>query len=301
MNTKVLFTIATLVLISICAKAQTLDQLRAEKAEIESRLQPLKAQIDPLQAEIDAINARIATFPGWYKGVFGTIGVNFTGLNNWFANPNPNSTATAILGSFNAYANHLEDKYFWRNAGSLNFGRQFIKRDKETEGEWQTTTDVLNLTSLYGRKLTEKIALSTLGEFRTAVISKESRFNPAYLDVGLGMTYTPVSNLVVVLHPLNYNFIFAKESSGFTSSLGCKVLANYNTTLTKGIKWVSSLSGFFSYKNADPSLHNGTWTNAFSLSLNKSIGVGLEHALRINKQEIDATQSYYIVGLTYKI
>lgn len=301
MKSKVLFTTLLLSFIIASGNSQTLEQLRAEKAEIEARISPLKAQIDPLQAEIDDINARIEKFPGWYKGVFGTIGLNLTGLNNWFANPNPNSTTTAILGSFNAFANHLEDKYFWRNAGSLNFGRQFLKRDKETKGEWQTTTDVLNITSLYGRKLTEKIALSTLGEFRTAIISQENRFNPAYLDLGLGVTYTPMSNLVVVLHPLNYNFIFAKDNSDFTSSLGCKIVADYNATLIKGVRWRSNLSGFFSYKNSDPSLHNGTWTNAFSLALNKSIGVGLEHALRINRQEIDATQSYYIIGLTYKI
>ncbi|MBK9151866.1 MAG: DUF3078 domain-containing protein [Saprospiraceae bacterium] len=282
-------------------QAQTLEQLRAEKAEIEARIAPLKAQIDPLQAEIDAINAKIATFPGWYKGVFGTLGVNITGLNNWFANPNPNSTATAVLGSFNAYANYLQEKYFWRNAGSLNFGRQYLKRDKETDGEWQTTTDVLNFTSLYGRKVSEKIAISSLGEFRTSIIARETRFNPAYLDLGVGITYTPIKNLVAVFHPLNYNFIFAKDNTEFTSSLGCKVVADYNTTLYKGIRWRSNLSGFISYKNADPSLHNGTWTNAFSLALTKKFGIGLEHALRINRQEIDATQSYYILGLTYKI
>ncbi|MBK9255996.1 MAG: DUF3078 domain-containing protein [Saprospiraceae bacterium] len=297
-----LFLSITAIFCIVCnLNGQTLDELKLQKSVLEEKLKPIKAEIDPIQSEIDAINAKISTFPGWYKGLFGTVGLNFTGLNNWFANPNPNSNTTALLGSFNFFANKLETKYFWRNSASLNLGRQYLKKDNETQGEWQTTTDVLNATSLYGYKLSEKIAISTLGELRTAVLSSETRFNPVFLDLGVGITYTPQSNLVIVLHPLNYNFIFAKDETQFTSSLGTKFMVDYNSTLYKGIKWRSNLSGFFSYKSADPSLHNGTWTNAFSFTLVKGIGVGIEHAIRINKQEVDATQSYYMVGLTYKI
>jgi hypothetical protein len=157
----------------------------------------------------------------------------------------------------------------------------------------------LNITSLFGKNITKKLAASALGEYRTSVIKNFN--NPGYLDFGVGFTYVPISNLVVVIHPLNYNFVFAKNNTQYTSSLGTKLVADYNATLTKGIKWRSNLSSFLSYKNNNPSLSNFTWTNGFSISLIKGVGIGLEHAIRVNKQESADNQSYYILGASYAL
>ena len=75
--------------------------------------------------------------------------------------------------------------------------------------------DQFNLTSLYGYNITKKFAASALGEYRTSVLSyadtsgvKVSSFNnPGYLDLGVGVTYTPMKNLILVFHPINYNFV----------------------------------------------------------------------------------------------
>ena len=279
--------------------AQTLVELQAKKAELETKAAPVKAEVDAIQSEIDAVNAQIAKFPGWYTGSFGTIGFNLTGLNNWVANPNPNSRTSTILGSFNGYANKIADKYFWRNNGFLNLGWQ--KLDLQVPGEpdadYQPTVDVLNITSLFGYNLNPKLAASVLGEYRTSVINNFN--NPGYLDLGVGFTYTPMSNLVFVIHPVNYNFIFADDDTQFTSSLGCKIVGDYNTVLTKGVKFRSNLTSFISYEGSN--LSNYTWTNGFSLDVIKGLGVGFEFALRSNKQEIDDLQSYYILGLAYNL
>lgn len=67
---------------------------------------------------------------------------------------------------------------------------------------------------LYGRNLSEKWAASALMEYRTTIIDN---FNdPGYLDVGIGVTWTPIDNLIVVIHPLNYNFVFAKNDAFLT-------------------------------------------------------------------------------------
>ena len=217
--------------ISFLSFSQTLEELKMKKAEVEAELAPIKAQLGPLSAQLADIDAQIAKFPGWYKGSFGTIGVNVTGLNNWFANPNPNSKSTTILGSFNGFVNKLEDKYFWRNSGALNLGWQKLDTKKENapKAKFETVTDLLNLSSLFGYKISSKLAASALGEYRTSVIQNFN--NPGYLDLGVGGTWTPMNNLVVVFHPLNYNFIFADNKNEFTSSLGCKIVANYNATL----------------------------------------------------------------------
>lgn len=287
--------------IVLLLSAQTLEELKAKKAEIAAKLAPIQAQVDPLKSEIAAIDAKIAKFPGWYKGAFGTVGVNLTGLNNWIANPNPNSRATTILGSFNGFVNKLEDKYFWRNSAALNLGWQ--KLDTRQEGapdaKYLPVADVFNINSLLGYKITSKIAASALGEYRTSVIKNFN--NPGYFDLGVGFTYTPMNNLVVVFHPLNYNFVFADTGSQYNSSLGSKLVADYNVTLYKGIKWRSNLTSFISYKSNTPSLSSYNWSNGFSFTLVKGIGVGIEHAYRINRQESSSNQSYYAIGLNYAL
>jgi Protein of unknown function (DUF3078) len=311
-----IFLLSTLLLFSIIARAQTevapsLEELKKQKADIEAKAAPIKAQADAFAAEIAAVDAKIASLPGWYTGTFGIIGVDFLGRDSWFAAGElKDARSSSIKGSFRAFANKIEDKYFWRNSGSLNLGWQ--KLDKrlpgEEAGKFEPIADQLNITSLYGYNITPKIAASALGEYRTSILSypdtagvKVSSFNnPGYLDLGVGVTYTPMKNLVLVFHPINYNFIFSKVDDKFTPSLGCKIVGDYSTSI-KGINWRSNLTGFISYKNSDPSLHNGTWTNWFGLTLIKGIGVGVEVGLRLSEQEVNKLQNYYTVGLSYQL
>ncbi len=292
-----IFAIITLV----AANAQTVEELKKQKADLETKAAPILAEADAIKAQISDINAKISTFPGWYKGAFGTIGANFTGRNQWFsAGDLKDSRATTIMGSFNAYANQIETKYFWRNAGSLNLGWQKLKKGTEAVSpKFEPVADVLTITSLFGYNIRPKIAASSLGEYRTSVIRN---FNdPGYLDIGVGFTYTPMKNMIFVLHPINYNFVFAKDDAKFTPSLGCKIVGDYNTEITKGVNWRSNLTCFISYSNNTPSLHNGTWTNWLGFNVFNGIGVGLEFALRYSEQEIAKTQNYYTLGLSYKL
>ena len=163
-----------------------------------------------------------------------------------------------------------------------------------------------------------KWAVSGLVEYRTTLLDN---FNdPGYLDVGVGATWTPLENLIVVIHPLNYNFVFADNDAIFESSAGAKIVADY-TRQIGAISFKTNFSTFQSYKSSD--LSNFTWTNSFSYTLWKMIGVGFDFALRSNKQEalafaqgqFDETsgdpeptfdnidnklQTYYTIGLSYK-
>jgi hypothetical protein len=203
-----------------------------------------------------------------------------------------------------------------------------VKLDNKDNGtdaddNFEPTTDVFNISSLYGRNITAKLAVSALLEYRTTVLNN---FNdPGYLDFGIGGTWTPIENLIVVIHPLNYNFVFADNDNVFDSSLGAKIMADY-TRQIGAIDFKSNLSMFQSYKSGD--LSNVTWTNSFSYTLWKMIGVGFDFGLRSNKQEalnfaqgqyVDAQailpdlsvdeptfnnvdndlQTYYTLGLTY--
>ena len=143
-----------------------------------------------------------------------------------------------------------------------------------------------------------------------------NNFNdPGYLDLGVGATWTPIADLVVVIHPLNYNFVFSNNDAVFESSLGAKIVADY-TRQIGAVNFKSNLSMFQSYKSGD--LSNLTWINSFGYTLWNGIGLGFEFGLRDNKQEAlnfaltdtptetfdtvdNKLQTYFLVGLNYSL
>jgi hypothetical protein len=294
--------------------AQTEEELKLEQA-------PIKTEIAKLQGEVAAIQAKIDALPGWKYGAFGTVGVSLSSFDNWFAQGSPNVSTGNIGVTLNGFANLKEEKFFWRNALNVNLGWvKFDDKDDPTDDDsFQAGSDVFNISSLYGRNIAKNIAASGLVEYRTTLLNN---FNdPGYLDLGVGATWTPLDNLVVVVHPLNYNFVFAKNDAIFESSLGAKILIDY-TRKIGAVNFKSNLSAFQSYKSSD--LSNFTWVNSFGYTLWKKIGVGFEFGLRGNKQEAlnfglenydmlsldpvptfenldNKLQTYYLVGLNYAI
>jgi hypothetical protein len=293
----------------VSVNAQTKEELHTQKSE-------KQAIADAAQAEANALQAKIDALPGWRKGAFGTIGGSLSNFSNWYSQETPNNSSGNIGFTLNAFANLIEDKFFWRNSLStnLNWVKLDDKDDATDDDSFSPTTDVFNISSLYGRNITKTLAASGLVEYRTTILDN---FNdPGYLDVGIGATWTPIQNLIVVVHPLNYNFVFADGDSVFDSSLGAKIVADY-TRQIGAINFKTNLSTFQSYKSGD--LSNITWTNSFSYTLWKMIGVGFDFGLRSNKQEAlnysietlgntaetfdsvdNDLQTYYTVGLSYK-
>ncbi|MGJ8759198.1 MULTISPECIES: DUF3078 domain-containing protein [unclassified Polaribacter] len=296
-----------LVLTSLSINGQTAEELKKEQA-------PKKAEIAKLQGEVKALQSKIDALPGWRKGAFGTIGGSFSGFNNWYSKSTPTATAGNIGITVNGFANLIKEDFFWRNSAAVNLG--WVKLDEEGvagDEDFEATTDVFTISSLYGKRLNKKWALSGLAEYRTTIIDN---FNdPGYLDLGIGATWTPTNNLVVVIHPGNYNFVFSSGDTVFESSLGAKIVADYTQKYGK-LSVKSNLSMFQSYDTSD--LSNWTFTNSFGYTIWKGIGVGFELGLRQNKQEAlnnaldnavvptatfdnidNKLQSYYLLGLSY--
>ena len=293
--------------------AQTQEELLAQKAAKEAELANLQPQANALNARVETLKAELAVlteqttpYPRWDVGALGNAGFNFASFSDWLSKSSPNTTAFSIAATTNAFANLQQRKYFWRNNANLTLGwLKFNDRDDPTGSkDFKVAADAFNASSLLGYKLSEKWAISAMGEYRTAVL--DDRLNdPGYLDVGAGLTWTPIVDLVVVMHPLNYNFIFSSGDFDYQSSLGAKLVADYKKEITKGIAWKSNLSAFLSYDGAD--LSNWTWVNGFSTA-RKGIGLGIDVGLRGNKQEALAAgktdnpvQSYWIVGLSFAL
>lgn len=313
MTKKIIFLIVLLIGI-VSVNAQTKEELQKQKAE-------KQAEADKYQAEANAIQAQIDALPGWRIGAFGTIGGSISEFNNWYAQGAPNNSSGNIGFTVNGFANLIQDKFFWRN--SLNVNLSWVKLDDKDDptdsDQFREATDVFNISSLYGRKLSEKLAVSGLGEYRTTVLSN---FNdPGYLDFGVGATWTPIKDMIIVIHPLNFNIVFADNDAVFDSSTGAKIVADY-TRQIGAVNFKTNLSMFQSYESSD--LSNWTWINSFGYTLWKNIGIGFDFGLRSNKQEAlnyalsqydpmgmeeeptfenvdNELQTYWMIGINYKL
>lgn len=305
---KKIILIITLIVSVTMVNAQT-------KEELESELGIKKDSIKALQSKADALQSQIDVLPGWEIKAFGTIGGSISGFNNWYSKETPNSSVGNFGFNINAIANLDREKFFWKNETNINLSWiKFDDKDDDSDSSnYEVATDVFNISSLYGHKLSGKFAISGLGEYRSTLVNN---FNdPGYLDLGIGATWAPLSDLFVVVHPLNYNFVFSSGESIYESSLGAKIVADYTKTISD-LNFKSNLSIFQSYEGSNYS--NWTWTNSFAYTFWKGIGIGFDLGLRKNKQEAlnyalgsdpDATfdsvdnklQSYWLFGLNYSL
>lgn len=302
-----------MMLSTIALHAQTEEELMAEKEaksatldSLQKELKALNKQVEGLQSDVSSLTDQLTPYPRWEKGLLGNVGMNFANFDNWLPKDQPSTSAINIGITSTAFINGDWENAFWRNSANLTLGwLKFDNKNIEEENDgFQVSADALNVSSLYGYKLSPKFAISTLGEYRTSVLDGKLN-NPGYLDIGVGATWTPTKNLIVVVHPLNYNFVFSEEEFDFESSLGAKVMADYTRTIVQGLNWKSNFSGFVSYEDTDFS--NWTWINTLSTAY-KGIGIGLDIGLRNNKQEAlnagrddNPLQTYWILGLSYAI
>ncbi len=288
--------------------------LKKQKAQIMSRFQ---GKVDSMKKQIDSLDTQLKAIASWKLGALGKVGFNFDEFNDWLSRDKANIRSATIGLSGNAFANFNSQKGFWRNALNLNMSwvRFDDKTDPDDSNEFRESVDVINFSSLYGYKFNPKLAVSLLSEYRSTILNNFN--NPGYLDVGTGLTWSPRDNLVVVLHPLNQNFVFSMDEFEYKSSFGAKLLVDYTQQFFKVLSWKSNLSVFQTYR--DQNLSNWTWVNSVNMKLVKRVGVALELGLRDNKQEALAAaqktdptttfetldenplQSYYVMGVSYNI
>lgn len=286
--------------------AQNVEDLKAQKATLDAERAVHQAKVDSVQGEINKLNSQLEILSGWIKGLSGTIGFNFNKSSKWVANPNPEASSTALNIGVTAFANQINEKSFWRNKGIINKSWQDVDltkadADADNDGLFDNgTADILNVSSLFGLKLGEKIALSTLGELNTSL---GNFFDPGTFDIGVGATWTPTKDLVVVVHPFNYHYAFSGvEGLKSTGAFGAKVRADYTKSLViggKNVAWSSTLTSFIPYKEKDPTLFEYTWLNTLAFQVWKAIGVGASFGIRNAEFETNDFQSYYSIGLSY--
>ena len=300
----------------------TIEELKTQKAAAQAKLDAASAEAAAAQSEVDGLSKQINALSGWMTGFTGLVGFNLAGSNQWIANPNPTSRSSALNIGLTAFANRENPKSFWNNKLIVNRAWQQVNIDGTNESSLfdNGTVDLLNLSSLGGYKLSDKLALTGLGEINT---SMSNFLQPGTLDIGVGATWKPMSNLVVVVHPLNYRITWsAFDAVDSEGALGAKIRADYqNDLLVAGRKlaWSSTLTSFLPYSGTkisldsvdefgvptgmmrDAGLFEWTWLNTFSFQVWKGIGVGLTFGLRDADFEFEDLQTFYTLGLTYTL
>ncbi|MEM9928597.1 MAG: DUF3078 domain-containing protein, partial [Bacteroidota bacterium] len=283
-------------------QAQTLEELKAQKADLVAKQNEKKAEADAFNADISALDKQIEILSGWQTGLSGLLGLNFNSSNNWQANANANSSSSTLNLGVSAFANNIKEKTFWRNNLNANISWQGLDNDTNDDAEGtgflaNRNGDLLVGSSLYGLRFSKSLAATGLVDLNTSVFNILS---PGTVDFGLGVTWTPVNipNLVVVAHPLTYNLAF----SGFDGvdsqgALGAKIKATYNLQLPGGVAWSSNLGAFLPYNNdktmvtflnedgveetSEETQFSYTWINSFNIAdLWKGIGVGFTIGIR---------------------
>jgi hypothetical protein len=297
-----------LMVFAVNMNAQSLEELKAKKADLASQAAAKQAEVNALNGEIGSLNSQIDILSGWTKGFSGNIGFDFNKSKNWVASPNADASSSSLAISLASFANKMSEKTMWRNKGLLNMAWQdvnLVDSDLDTTGLFDNgTVDILNLSSLYGYRIHPKFAITTLAELNTSV---RNFVNPGAFDFGVGGTWTPSNNLVVVVHPLNYHAGLSRtDGIDGAGALGLKLRADYTNTYNlagKNMNLSSTLTGFIPYST--PEGTNGvmeyTWVNSISFELWKGIGVGIGAGLRKADFESSDTQSYYTLGLSYNL
>ncbi len=258
-------------------------QEKRDAETIKKELSEVKEQISKLQGKAKVLQTEMDGLPGWKLGAFGTLGISSSQFKKWYSNTKPNLIEGYINITQNAYARLNREKFFWMNALDIQLSwKQSYDQDKDTKDKGlELKTDIFKLTSLYGYKLSEKFALSSLIDYRGTFV--EDFADPSFLVLAVGLSWSPIDKLYVVANPLGYEFIFSNSEKDYQSSMGAKFLINYTHRIGK-LNLHSDFTAFLSYKSTDYS--NWTWKNTLSYNLWDFIGIGFNFGLRQNKQEV---------------
>jgi len=304
-----LLSIAVVILLGVSSiNAQTIDDLKKQRDAKAAEQADLQGKADALAGEVASLSDQIIKLSGWRTGVNGTVGLNFNKNNQWAKNDNASAGFNVGL---TAFANQDKDKFFWNNKGILVKAWQDVDQTGDTQDdglfdEENSAADIINVASLAGYKLTDNFALSGLGDWNTSV----GNFDTGTFDIGIGATWTPLSNLVIVMHPLNYHSFYSPDGFGGNGALGAKIRADYTDTLPiwgNAISWTSTFTTFFPYQEAaigETDLNEWQWINNFNFKLFNNIGVGVGFGFRDIKAVLGAdglplgVQSYSTIGLS---
>ena len=191
----------------------------------------------------------------WDKTLLTNINFTQTSLTNWVAGGYNNYT---LAGYIDANANYKKDKMIWNNRLQLDYGflysqdKPIIQKNKDRiylESKWGYETPIRHLS--YSASFDFKTQFDdnwnygtpkeftgdepTRDDWLNARKLKSGLFSPAYINLGLGVLWTPNNWLSVNLSPINAGFVIVQNES-LRKTYGMELLDAYKDTPAADIR-----------------------------------------------------------------
>ena len=225
------------------------------------------------------------TIKFWERGVLFNLGFSQVTLSNWSAGGN-NSISGNGLANFHLV--HSGKNNSWENNLLLGYG--ILKQDQK---RIQKTDDNIELTSTFGRKVSEKWFYSGLINFKSQFADgfnypddsvKISTFlAPGYLLGAVGMNYKLKDYFTLFVSPITSKTTFVLDDTlskagafgvdpnkNIRNEVGGYVRCNFQKEIMKNIKLTTSL-GLFSNYIENPENIDINWDLLILMKVNKFI------------------------------
>lgn len=249
-----------------------------------------------------------------------TLMLNQSAFSNWVAGGANNIGWQAGV---NYNLTYEKDKDLWENLIILGYGMN------NTQGVGnRKTQDVINLSTNYGRKISENwyasVGAGLISQFAPGYADgnnpdaeKISNFmSPGYMNVGAGFTYKPNDNFTMTLRPANARFTFVMDNDlQYAGNYGLKNdgdsmlfqfgflgTAQYKVKLMENITLQNTASVFSNYLD-HPERLVLSYGGILNLKVNKYISTNVTLDLLYDHNQIKKTQLKQTlgVGLAYNI
>ena len=191
----------------------------------------------------------------WNKTLLTNINFTQTSLTNWVAGGYNNYT---LAGYIDANENYKKDKMIWNNRLQLDYGflysqdKPIIQKNKDRiylESKWGYETPIRHLS--YSASFDFKTQFDdnwnygtpkeftgdepTRDDWLNARKLKSGLFSPAYINLGLGVLWTPNNWLSVNFSPINAGFVIVQNES-LRKTYGMELLDAYKDTPAADIR-----------------------------------------------------------------
>jgi len=179
------------------------------------------AQVNPTADEEKNMKTLAEADSGWTVQGTLNLGANLSLFSNWAAG---GINSLGFNSLFNGVANYRKDKVAWDNQLILAYG--LLNQGFATSDAWVKTDDRLDLTSKYGRKMSDKLYYAALLNFQTQFtqgfatgadgrMDRSNRISnfmaPGRLLLALGLDYKPTPELSIFFSPITYRGIFVYD------------------------------------------------------------------------------------------
>ncbi|WP_409414977.1 DUF3078 domain-containing protein [Epilithonimonas sp.] len=249
-----------------------------------------------------------------------TLMLNQSAFSNWVAGGANNIGWQAGI---NYNLTYEKDKDLWENIIILGYGMN------NTQGVGnRKTQDVINLSTNYGRKISDNwyasVGAGLITQFAPGYedgnnpdASKISNFMaPGYVNLGAGFTYKPSDNFTMTLRPANARFTFVldkylqyagnyglkNDGDSMLFQFGFLGTAQYKVKLMENITLQNTASVFSNYLD-HPERLVLSYGGILNMKVNKYISTNVTLDLLYDHNQIKKTQLKQTlgIGLAYNI